>query len=294
MYKKSCLFTPFLISLLICSCNGQNSNEQNIELHLGDSFVFNNFNIQFASLYSIAKYDDELSSEYDYPFIRIQAKIKNISSEPAEFYTYLYKFYGPENTEIYSSARFDDSIDNLGIFKSGETIECGFYIKYIDDGEYRVSFNRMFNNIYLLTFDVTGGDDVLPSQTHFFIGDSFYHDGFDYSFKDNYQIILCDKQNTSYYGKSIIKLPVIVTNKKEYAQNLSISFYKLYDTNKNYISSCGFLYKENSVDTDEAFEPNKQITKYFYIPFIDNGEYTIEFSRYWFVNAKILTFKVIK
>lgn len=89
-----------------------------------------------------------------------------------------------------------------------------------------------------------------------------------------YEIIKLDNKYSLYNGKSVIKIPVKITNKKDGNHSLNLFYYDIYDDYGNNIDEVAGYFDE-SLYYAEDLKKDESYTKYIYALYYDNDYYTI-------------------
>ena len=109
------------------------------------------------------------------------------------------------------------------------------------------------------------------------IGETFSFMNLEVTIENVEKILTIDKELSNDHGKEVLKVPIKVTNKSDKPDHLSMFFYKMYNPKGEEIISKGSYY-DDSIDFAPDLEPNESYKKYLYIPYEENGNYTLEFN----------------
>jgi hypothetical protein len=108
---------------------------------LGESFVFDGFNITIHDKYSIVKIDNKYSTYNGKEVIKLPVTIKNITDKSNSFNIYKYKIFGPNMNELDEVAQyFDEGLFYTKDLKPNEEKTKYLYFLFDYNGKYLVRF----------------------------------------------------------------------------------------------------------------------------------------------------------
>jgi hypothetical protein len=108
------------------------------------------------------------------------------------------------------------------------------------------------------------------------LGQEFSFMSFKVTVGKDYEVATINKELSKDHNKKVIKVPVTVTNTSNEKDHLSMFYYKFYYKDIELESKGSYF--DDSLDYAKDLEPNGKYTKYFYIPYDENGQYIIEFN----------------
>ena len=97
---------------------------------------------------------------------------------------------------------------------------------------------------------------------------------------------------SEYYGETVVKIPVTVTNLSNEAHSLNMFYFSTFGTSGAESESV-WVYFDDDVANAKDLLPGKSYTKYFHILYDGDGVYTIVFDNLWF-DEKIVEIDVVK
>ena len=98
--------------------------------------------------------------------------------------------------------------------------------------------------------------------------------------QDTVELVRVTNQQSKYFTKTVIKVPVVIKNLSDEPNSLILPYYQYYDPNGNVLPDLSREY----MDYEEAnwtgeLQPEEAKNAYFYILYSELGTYTIEFSK---------------
>ena len=118
-------------------------------------------------------------------------------------------------------------------------------------------------------------------------------DGFEMTLGNNYQIVTDDRNSSSYYGQSVIKLPVTIKNVSASSDHLNMFYYDYIAPDGSTIDSLrnDFGSSVDAIDYVHV-DSGSSKTQYLYILYKGKGKYKIEFSKSYPKEEKTIEFTI--
>ena len=108
---------------------------------LGESFVFEGFQITIHDKFSIVRIDNKYSTYNGKAVIKLPVTIKNITNKSNSFNIYKYKIFGPNMNELDEVAQyFDEGLFYTKDLKPGEEKTKYLYFLFDYNGKYLIKF----------------------------------------------------------------------------------------------------------------------------------------------------------
>ncbi len=109
--------------------------------YLGESFIFEGFQIKIHDKYYITKIDNKYSTYNGKEVIKIPVTIKNITNKNNSFNIYKYKIYGPTMNELDEVAQyFNEGLFYTKDLKPNEEKTKYLYFLFDYNGKYLIKF----------------------------------------------------------------------------------------------------------------------------------------------------------
>lgn len=109
-------------------------------------------------------------------------------------------------------------------------------------------------------------------------GENFEFDGLTLNVSPTYTLSVINNQFSDYNGKTVVALPITVTNNKNEASTLNMFSYKVYGAGGVELDKPSAYFMDDSVDYGGNLQPGSSYTKNLYFVYDGNGEYKIEFG----------------
>ena len=112
------------------------------------------------------------------------------------------------------------------------------------------------------------------------LGDTFEFDDLEITLGKDISYTKVDNQFSEQNGKDVIKLPITVKNLKDDTHSLNMFYYKCYGAQGVELDNVSSYFDEDSVDFAGKLKTGASYTKYMYILYDGDGDYSIEFNNY--------------
>ncbi len=108
----------------------------------------------------------------------------------------------------------------------------------------------------------------------------------------NYSFTTIDNEFSDNYGKSVVKVPITVTNLKNETHGLNMFYYTIYGSKGTKVDSPSTYFMDDAVDFAGDLRSDASYTKYLYFIYDGDGNYAIEFNN--FSSKKTVEFNIKK
>lgn len=114
-------------------------------------------------------------------------------------------------------------------------------------------------------------------NTCYGFGESFIFDNLAIKFKDDYEFITVEDEYPEYSGKSILKLPLTITNLSDEDYRLNILYYNVNNSLGTSVKNLN-VYFDNNIDYANRLKSGESYTKYMYFIYENDEKYVVEFK----------------
>lgn len=137
-------------------------------------------------------------------------------------------------------------------------------------------FIGVFDTIKVTDEELEKSDEQ-DIQTYYEFDENFIFDNLAIKFNNDYEFIMIDDEYPEYSGKSIIKLPVTITNLSNEDYKLNILYYNVSNSLGTSVKNLN-IYFDNNVDYADKLKSGESYTKYMYFIYEDDDTYIVEFK----------------
>ena len=175
---------------------------------------------------------------------------------------YIYCYFTVHNSTLYT----------FGIGKTKDKISDEHkellteFVKNITFNEEKTSINNTTTN---------------KKKNTYTLGDTFSFDGLEITLGNTYNFTSVTNQYSDLYGKTIIQLPVTITNKTNDTHGLNMFYYTFYGANGTKIDNASTYFdEETTVEWSGDLRSGATATRNFYFEYDADGTYAIEYDNY--------------
>ena len=108
------------------------------------------------------------------------------------------------------------------------------------------------------------------------IEETFEFDNLEITIKKDYLITILENKFSSFNGKEVIVIPVIIKNISDVDNSLNLYHYTIYGPNDNELDEPA-AYFDNALFYENDLKPNESHMKYIYVLYDKDGTYKIKF-----------------
>lgn len=246
---------------------------------LGDTFTFDKLEITIGNKIEFTTCDNEFSDYYEKDVIKIAATIKNLKDSAHCLNMFDYEYVKPNGSEANSvDTYFDDAVGwNAGNLQTGASYTKGFYIAYEGDGKYAITFDNYSQEI-TVEFDVTIGENSIANKkTEYGIGETFRYHFMEITAQD-ISFTTVDNKFSSYNGKDIIRIPLLIKNIADEKQHLNSYSVTLFGPDGVEVDTADTYFDDSIGWGAGDLASGISYVRAFYAVYTGNGNYVIEFN----------------
>lgn len=178
-----------------------------------------------------------------------------------------------DNTYMYCYLTIHNSVFyTFGIGKKDAKISDE-HKELLDDFVKKLTFSKEKNNI--------NNTSTGKKKNTYTLGDTFLFDGLEITLGNAYNFTSVNNEYSEFYGKTIIQLPVTITNKTDDTHGLNMFYYTFYGASGTEVDNVSAYFDDDTtVEWSGDLRSGATATRNFYIEYDSDGTYSIEFNNY--------------